>query len=227
MLVGRDPPGLQIRHAMLDALPQRVEVEILVVERVSRLAAALADLLGQLDHLVDRLLAGEPGDVVLDDRSQLGLALVRRRFQQPFDHLGIMTPCQPSRISERVPSKSNSAWRMRPRTMFGLMISIKFLSLTNQSLCQRNRAPERRVVAQRGGNDIDTGLGKGGGSRLCADVRHQRSPALVTPPPSTTRSGFSRLIAAPRPRPNMRAASSRTAGPARHLPRRPARRAAL
>ena len=50
--------------AAADVLFQPAQVFVLVPERLVRLAAALADPLGELDHLVDRLLAVEPHDVV-------------------------------------------------------------------------------------------------------------------------------------------------------------------
>ena len=50
------------------------------------LAAALADPLGELDHLVDGLLAVEPHDVVEGQLAAVGLGLARQRRQHLDEH---------------------------------------------------------------------------------------------------------------------------------------------
>ncbi len=52
----------------------------------SRLAAALADPLGELDHLVDRLLAVEPHDVVEHHPPDVGLGLAGQARQGLDEH---------------------------------------------------------------------------------------------------------------------------------------------
>ena len=73
---------------MLDPLAQPLEIEMLIFERVERLGPALAYLMGELDHLIDALLAGEPVHKLGDDLGQRLLRLVLRRLEQELDHHG-------------------------------------------------------------------------------------------------------------------------------------------
>src|ERR1043165_9800254 len=75
---------------MGDALVQTAKVFVLVPERVARLAAAFLDALGQLDHLIDGLLAVEPHDVVEAELAAGFLALVWERgkgFDEKFHNI--------------------------------------------------------------------------------------------------------------------------------------------
>ena len=88
---------------------------MLVPERLARLAAALADPVGELDHLVDGLLAVEPHDVV---EGQLcgGRPRSRRAAGGSTSvNIGTITSGQPWRISDSVPSKSKRTWLMPGR----------------------------------------------------------------------------------------------------------------
>src|ERR1043165_9715 len=71
---------------MGDALVQTAKVFVLVPERVARLAAAFLDALGQLDHLIDGLLAVEPHDVVEAELAAGFLALVWERGKGFDEH---------------------------------------------------------------------------------------------------------------------------------------------
>ena len=77
------------------------------------------DLLFKFHGLVDRLPAGESRDklpavvrVLGAERGVVGAVAVR--ISQKY---GSITSCQPARKRDRVPSKSNRAWRMRPETI--------------------------------------------------------------------------------------------------------------
>ncbi len=59
---------------------------MLVPERLARLAAALADPLGELDHLVDGLLAVEPHDVLERQLPAVCLGLARQGRQHLGEH---------------------------------------------------------------------------------------------------------------------------------------------
>ena len=67
---------------------------MLVPERLARLAAALANPLGELDHLIDRLLAVEPHDVVEDHLLDLlvGLAGQARKCLDEHRHHDLGPP---------------------------------------------------------------------------------------------------------------------------------------
>ncbi len=67
-------------------LVQPSQILVLVPERLVRLAAALADPLGKLDHLVDRLLTVEPHDVVEDHLAEGVLGLARLTGQDLDEH---------------------------------------------------------------------------------------------------------------------------------------------
>ena len=62
------------------------QVLVLVPERLARLAAALADALGELDHLIDRLLAVESHDVVEDHLPHVVGTFVRDDRQHLDEH---------------------------------------------------------------------------------------------------------------------------------------------
>ena len=70
-------PAAELLQAAADDLHQAVQIALLVVQRIERRAAAAFDFAGQLDHLVDRLLAGEPPDEILDDVAQAPLRFRR------------------------------------------------------------------------------------------------------------------------------------------------------
>ena len=94
---------------------QPAQVFVLVPERLAGLAAALADALGQLDHLVDRLLAVEPHDVVERQPAHVGPRSRPAGGGSISTNIGTMTSGQPCRISDSVPSKSNSTWLISGR----------------------------------------------------------------------------------------------------------------
>ena len=81
-----DRPLPQAVDPVVDANVQPAEVFVLVPERLLRLAAALADALGELDHLVDRLLAVEPHDVLEGQLPAIGLGLARQRGKHLGEH---------------------------------------------------------------------------------------------------------------------------------------------
>ena len=85
---------------------------MLVPERLAGLAAALADAVGELDHLVDGLLAVEPHDVLERQAAAVVVGLAVERPAAVSVNIGTITSGQPWRISESVPSKSNRTWLM-------------------------------------------------------------------------------------------------------------------
>jgi len=60
---------------------------MLVLERLLRLAASPANLLDELEALVDRLLPGEPRDKVIDDRLNLISRFRFRRQENLLDEI--------------------------------------------------------------------------------------------------------------------------------------------
>ena len=87
---------------------------MLVGQRLAGLAAALADSIGELNHLIDRLLAVQLHDVVDHEPPKVvvGLAGLRGRAST---NMGTMTSGHPWRIKEIVPSKSNRTWPISGR----------------------------------------------------------------------------------------------------------------
>ncbi len=71
-----------------NAHPQTVEIHFLVLQRIQRLAAALGDVIGELHHLVDGFLAGEPPHEIVDDGAQLGFGFAGFEIEQNLDHHG-------------------------------------------------------------------------------------------------------------------------------------------
>jgi hypothetical protein len=59
---------------------------MLILQRLARHAAPGADLVGQLHHLIDRLLAVEPHHEFFDVLPQLLAALRGRRGREDLDH---------------------------------------------------------------------------------------------------------------------------------------------
>ena len=82
-LVGRDPPVLSPSMRSRDPQVQSPQIFVLVPQRLARLAAPLADPLGELDHLVDRLLAVKPHDVVEGQAVQIGVLSPRSGAASP------------------------------------------------------------------------------------------------------------------------------------------------
>ena len=69
-----------------DPLVEAAEVLVLVPQRLPRVAAALGDPLGQLNHLEDRLLAVQPHDVVVGQPPEIGVGLVALAGQHLDEH---------------------------------------------------------------------------------------------------------------------------------------------
>ena len=85
-IVRRDRARAQPVEAVLDPLVEPAEVFVLVPERFRGLAAPLADALGQLDHLVDGLLAVETHDVVEAKPAGARLGFAGQRRQHLDEH---------------------------------------------------------------------------------------------------------------------------------------------
>ena len=75
--VGLNPAAPQARSPAADPVFEPPQVFMLVPQQFARLAAALSDALGQLDELIDGLLACEPRDVVGHQFAQLRLRFAR------------------------------------------------------------------------------------------------------------------------------------------------------
>ena len=69
-----------------DAFVQPAQIFVFVPERLARLSAAFANALGELDHLVNRLLAVEPHDVVLQESVHVGFGFTRPLRQHLGEH---------------------------------------------------------------------------------------------------------------------------------------------
>jgi len=80
------PAFFQISHPRFDPGPQPVQVIALVCQRLQRPAAPALHFFGQLDHLVDGLLAGQAGYKLGDDLGNGRFLLSLRRGQQDLDH---------------------------------------------------------------------------------------------------------------------------------------------
>ncbi len=74
------------------------QVFVLVGERIAGLAAALADSLGELNHLIDRLLAVQPHDVVEDEAPEVVARSRRAGGGRASTNMGTMTSGHPWRI---------------------------------------------------------------------------------------------------------------------------------
>ncbi len=77
ILFGRAAAGAQFLEAVLNHVVQAVQVHPLVFQRIERRAAAARHLIGERDHLVHGLLAGEAPDEILDHRAQFALRFRR------------------------------------------------------------------------------------------------------------------------------------------------------
>ena len=75
-------------HSILNSIPQKVEVLVLIKQRFFWRAAALCDLVSQFNHLVHRLLARQARNKLTDDRSQIGFTLAGLQFGKMFHHHG-------------------------------------------------------------------------------------------------------------------------------------------
>src|ERR1051326_6396793 len=62
------------------------KVFVLIPEWVGRFAAALLDALGELDHLINRLLAVQPHDVVVEQTAAFLLVFLGPRGQHLDEH---------------------------------------------------------------------------------------------------------------------------------------------
>jgi len=87
VLFGRAALG-EFIEAVADLPVEALQVGALVLERIEGLAAIAADLIGQLDHLVDRLLPGQAGDALLDACTELVHGLALRNIGEDFHHHG-------------------------------------------------------------------------------------------------------------------------------------------
>ena len=116
-MVGANLAGGEAVEPALNALHEAVVKFVLVRQRFERLAAALGHFLSKLDHLIDRLLAIVLHDEIFDMSRQRRILFVGAGRRRISSIIGIMTWGQPSRISDRVPSKSKTTKRNRPRGM--------------------------------------------------------------------------------------------------------------
>ena len=73
-------------HAVSHLLPQQIVVLVFVLQRFSRRAAPRPDFLGQLDHLIDRLLAVESHHVFFHVLKQFLAGFPRAGGLQDVDH---------------------------------------------------------------------------------------------------------------------------------------------
>src|SRR5438105_14635560 len=71
---------------MTDALFEPAKVLMLVPERLARRSAAFSNPFRELDHLVNRLLAIEPHDVLITKPAALFLSFARPRRQHLHEH---------------------------------------------------------------------------------------------------------------------------------------------
>ena len=106
-----------------DLVHEQIQVDVLVLQRLLRRTAALADLLRELNHLVDRLATGQPADILLHERGQIPLGLTSAEVDQRLHHHRNHHVEPAARIRDRVPSKSKSTTRAFAALAAGLRIS--------------------------------------------------------------------------------------------------------
>ena len=85
-LIGRDCSAGERGGAGADVRFEAAEVFVLKGQGLIRLAAALADAVGELDHLVDRLLAVQAHDVVEDESAEAFFGFARQAREGLDEH---------------------------------------------------------------------------------------------------------------------------------------------
>ena len=85
-LVGPDAAGPEPLDPLADPPVEPAQVFVLVPERLARLAAALANPIGQLDHLIDRLLAVQAHDVFVGQALDVGLVFAGQAGEHLDEH---------------------------------------------------------------------------------------------------------------------------------------------
>ena len=150
--VGPNSSVFQPFDTAADPLIEAAEVLVLVPQRLSRDAAALDNPFGQLHHLVNRLLAVEPHDVVIDQPLQIGLALTASAGQDSTN-IGTITFGQPWRMSDKVPSKSKSTWRTAGRDRNPGENSAEIITVVAADV-ETNRCHSDRIVSVFDASDL-------------------------------------------------------------------------